>query len=268
MSFSSDNGYTALTIDQIIELIIEGINEQFGTSYTSETFLGTNFYKFYYTLAQKIQQNEIKMSEIFLKLQDYFDTTNETILEPHVTANGIVAVFNEAGYIASVDAPTVSNKGTVSICVDVDETADDYATNKLEICEIIKENVAAGILTTGDQTESLTLTNGQSFDFSFHLPDRQEKYLKLTLTVSRNNQFVIDDIDTVKDKLLTNIASRYSLGKDFEPKKYYTMVDAPYCSDILLEYSDDGITYTSDIHESLFDDLFEFALDRISIVEA
>ena len=38
--------------------------------------IGTNFYKYFYALAQRIQTNEIKTSEIFLKLQDYFKYTN------------------------------------------------------------------------------------------------------------------------------------------------------------------------------------------------
>jgi len=49
------------------------VNTQFGQSYTMDTFIGTNLYKYFYALAQLLQENEVKTSEIFLKLQQYFN---------------------------------------------------------------------------------------------------------------------------------------------------------------------------------------------------
>jgi hypothetical protein len=113
----------------------------------------------------------------------------------------------------------VGDAGQINICVDVDDGADDYATTKLAICELIKDSTVAGCVTQGAESESITLSNGQSFDFKYHLPDRIEVDLKLTITTSENNQSVIKDPDDIKSDLISNIQARYKLGKNFEPQK-------------------------------------------------
>lgn len=102
MGYSAENGYVPVGIDEIMASIRENVNTQFGTTYTAETFVGTNMYKYFYALAQRVEANEIKTSEIFLKLQDYFDFTNETILSPKVTPPGFLEAMADAGYIVSV----------------------------------------------------------------------------------------------------------------------------------------------------------------------
>ena len=62
-----------------MDQVREGVNEQFGTTYDAESFVGTNFYKYFYALIQQLQMNEIRASEIVLKLQQYFTVTNESI---------------------------------------------------------------------------------------------------------------------------------------------------------------------------------------------
>jgi hypothetical protein len=268
MGFSEDTGYIPLAISDIMSSIMTGINTQFGLSYTAETFLGTNFYKYFYALAQRVQTNEIKMSEVFLKLQDYFDTTNETILNPKVTPNGIIDALGVAGYTASVKPMVEGDAGKTSICVNLLGTESNYAEMKLEVCGLIKDYTVAGVVTQGDQSESLTLSNGQSFDFKYCLPDVTVVLLRLTLTTSRNNTGLISAPEVSKENLLNNINAEYSLGKDFEPERYFTIDDAPWCSDILLEYSvDDGENYVSAIYEADFDELFDITLGNITIVE-
>jgi len=267
MGYSQDNGYIPLTIEEIIDELMGGINIQFGTSYTTESFIGTNFYKFFYVLAQKVQSNEIKLSEIFLKLQEYFDYTNEMIINPKVTPSGLIQIFADSGYAASVKPPEVGDAGKLYVCVNVDSGAPDYATKRLAICNIIKDNTAAGVVSQGAESETIVLSNGQSFDFKFNLPDIKETYLKLTLTTSRNNQVVIDTPDDIKDKLMDNIEAVYKLGKDFEPETYYTSEDAPYAADILLEYSFNDINYFDATYESDYDEFLDVGLDRIEIIQ-
>lgn len=268
MSFAQETGYVPVPIEDIMESIMEGINTQFGTTYTIETFVGTNFYKYFYALAQRIQENEVKASEIFTHLQDYFDFTNETILRPKVTPNGLIDTFAAEGWTVSVKEVIEAEAGQCFICVDVDEEGDDYAAEKLEICTLIKDNVAAGIITMGTETEALTLTNGQEFDFSFNLPDRVEVWLRLTVTLSRNNQVAILTPEEQKQALIDNIASLYALGKDFEPERYFTTADAPWASDILLEYSvDEGSNWETEVFESEYDDLFVVLLENITLIE-
>lgn len=268
MGYANESGYTPATIEEIMTDIMGSINTQFGTSYTYETFVGTNFYKYFYALAQRVQTNEVKTSEIFLKLQDYFNQINAQISRPVVTNPGLVEALEDAGYIASVKPMIEADAGKVNICVDVDETDPDYATTKLAICNLIKDSTIAGAVTQGTESESITLSNGQSFDFKYHLPDRIEVLLKLTITTSENNQSVIKSPDDIKADLLLNISNRYRLGKNFEPQKYYNLTDAPWASDVLLEWSDDdGSNYYSTVFDADFDELFDISLENVTLVE-
>jgi len=395
MGFSQDEGYTPATIEDILTDIMEGINDQFGTTYTYEQFVGTNFYKYFYALAQRVQQNEVKTSEIFVKLQQYFDVTNERISRPVVTNPGLVeALANYTselipdGLVASVKPMIEADAGKINICVQVDDgdhatgtvtitdyanlvsgtddsitvgataftaqagaatpgdatfqaatdndtTAEslaaqinahatagalvkatvidnvvtlraihggtagnsialvytdndsnvgatvsgatledgtdneDYEDIRAEICELIKDSTVAGAVTYGSESESIVLSNGQSFDFKYHLPNPITPLLKLTITLSENNQSVVKSPEDVKADLLLNIAARYRLGKNFEPQRYYSLSDAPWASDVLLEYSlDNGGSYTTDVYDANFDDLFVIDLANVTLIEA
>lgn len=268
MSFSQENGYTPVSFNTLMAQLREGINTQFGTTYDEETFVGTNWYKFAYTLIQKVQQNEIKASEIFLKLQEYIALTNESISRSVITFNGLIDVFKREGFLISVKPPLEADAGKVNICADVDETDPSYAATKLKICELIRDNVAAGMVTFGSESETLPIGNTQSFDFKYHLPDRIPVKLRLTLTLSNNNDVFIESPQTVRQILFSNINSRYQLGKDFEPKRYFAQTDAPWTSDILLEWStDDGENWSEDVFVAEFDELYTFELEDITVIE-
>jgi hypothetical protein len=270
MGYSNETGYIPLTISDIMSYVMAGVNTQFGTTYTAETFLGTNFYKYFYALVQRMQANETKTDEIFLKLQDYFNYTNETILNPKVTPEGMIAAFTQAGYIASIKPMVVGDAGKLYVCVDVDNADEDYAAMKLEINTIIKNYNVAGVVSQGAESSTIVLSNGQSFDFKFNLPDiTEDVLLRLTITTSRNNQGLIGTPEDSKQALLDHIQAEYRLGKDFEPERYFTIADAPWASDILLEYSvDAGSNWLSDIYEADYDELFEIKLANITLIEA
>lgn len=282
MAFAQDNGYTPATIEAIMDSLRQNINTQFGTTYTAESFVGTNFYKYFYALAQRLQENEVKTSEIFLKLQQYIAVTNESISRPVVTNPGLVEKFAAEGYTASVKPMIEADAGTINICVDVDETETDppYSETKLAICELIRDSTVAGAVTMGDQVESIVLSNGQSFDFKFVLPNRIHVGLRLTIATSENNQLVIDSPEETKLQLLANIAEKYKLGKNFEPQRYFGIVDAPWAASVLLEWTDDvtetspGVweidvtpTWHSTVYDAEFDDLFVIDLELVELVE-
>lgn len=276
MGFAQTNGYTPSTISEIIEVLRVGINTQFSQSYTTENFVGTNHYKYFYPIAQRLAENEIKTSEIFLKVQQYITLTNERISRPVVTSPGIIEKMSDEGYTVSVKPMIDADAGKIHICVDVDETADDYADTKVEICELISTLAVAGCVTQGTQTEAIVLSNGQSFDFKFALPNRIPVGLRLTLTLSENNQVVVGNPDDVKAKLLANVGAKYKLGKNFEPQKYFAISDAPWCSKVLLEWTDDVTddeiddtpAWNDTVYDAAYDDLFEVDLARIILVEA
>jgi hypothetical protein len=267
MSYSSTEGYVPTPFNTVMSEFRTMVNTTFSTSYTEESFVGTNFYKFLYNIAQRTQLNETKTAEIFLKLQEYFNEINARILRPSVTPNGLIDALGEAGYLASVKPMIEADAGKLSVCVDVDDAADDYAAMKLEIATIIKDTTVAGVITDGTESELLTLSNTQQFEFSYHLPDRITTYLRLTLTLSRNNQSFIESPETVKERLLANITELYNLGKDFEPERYFTSADAPWASDIKLEYSFDELAWEVDVFQAEFDELLTISLENIDLVE-
>jgi hypothetical protein len=269
MGFASDSGYTPVSVETIMDAFRVGINTEFGQTYTQESFVGTNFYKYFYAIAQRLQENEVKTSEIFNYLQQYFAVTNERIQRPVATSPGIIEALELEGYVASVKPMVDADAGKIHVCVDTDETADDYDDVKLAINTIIKDSVAAGVVSQGTESSTIVLSNGQSFDFKFNLPDRTEVLLRLTTTLSENNQNVIKTPEQVKQILLDNIEANYSLGKNFEPQKYFTTVDAPWASHVLLEWSDDaGVTYYTTVFNSDYDELFDVLLANITLVEA
>ena len=276
MSFSEENGYTPRSIDGLMYSLRTKINFEFGTNYDVTSFQGTNFYKYFYALAQKMQESEIKTSEIFLKLQQYFVLINDQISRPVNTNLGTVDRFEAEGFKASVKPMILADAGKQNICVDVEKFEDDgstvlpgYAAVKTAICTLISTLNTGGIITQGDESEAVVISNGQSFDFKYHLPTKIPVILRLTLTTSENNQNVIGQPDTTKQSLFDKINSLYKLGLNFEPQRYFTQLDAPWASEILLEYSeDDGSTWESEVKETNFDELLTFGLDDITLVES
>ena len=65
--------------------------------------------------------------------------------------------------------------------------------------------------------------------------------------------------------LFANINARYTLGLDFEPQRYFSIIDAPWASDVLLEY-DDGGGFVSTVFAAAYDDLLTFAIGDITVV--
>src|SRR5690606_24732818 len=120
------------------------------------------------------------------------------------------------------------------------------------------------VITQGTETESLTLTNTQEFDFSFNLPDRLIVALRLTITTSRNNQSFIEPPEDVKLQLLENIEARYNLGNDFELEIYFTKTDAPWAGDILLEYRID-VQASGTVTISSYANLVDAGDDEITV---
>lgn len=393
MSFSQDQGYIPATIAELMETVRLGVNEAFSTSYDSETFQGTNFYKYFYALIQRLQEHEIKTSEIVLKLQQYFALTNEKITRPNTTHPGILDYLTALGYVASTKKPIDADAGKLYVAVDETDNyargsfvitsyanlltgaADtvtvgstvftaqagaatlgtgtfqaatsnaatatslsaqinghataaalvtarvlsdgvtveirakaagtggnaialaytnndanvgatksgttltggralaageaDYPARRLEICTAIKTCAVAGVVSQGEEIETITLSNNQSFDFKFNLPSRHPILLRLTITESVNNAGAILSDQAVTDLLYANIQARYRLGLDFEPQRYFSVLDAPWASHVLLEYSlNAGGAWLSTVYTANYNDLLTFAESDITVINA
>lgn len=269
MGWAKDTGYVPMTVDEILSSIRVNINGTFLTSYTVENFPGSNHYKFAYALAQEIAKGEVLTSEIFFKVQNYFVSMNSRIARPVVTDPGTLEALLALGYMASIKKMVLLDAGKRSVCVLLDPDDPDFAAKKLAIATKIFECTAGGVILQGDQVETIVISNGQSMDSRFVLPDIQEPLLRLTITISENNQQFIQSPEWVRARLMANIAARYRLGLNFEPEKYFTFEDAPWASEILLEYSlDGGSTWLSAVFDAAYDDLFEIDLANITIIEA
>lgn len=269
MSFSQENGYLPVTFNEIMEEVRTELNIQFGTSFTQQSFVGTNWYKYFYALVQRLLSNENKTAEIFLKLSEYISVTNQQIQRPSVSLPGLIDSFASRGYVASVKKNLLSDAGTISICVDTDASSPTYGSKKLAINTLIRDFVAAGLVYLGTEVSQLTLSNGQQFDFKFYLPIYTPIRVRLQLTISDNTVIAVPSDIVIRTTVFNNIKSRYRLGWDFEPQKYYTFTDAPWAATILLEYATfDGFTwnYTSTVHQASFRDLYTFDLDDVEVI--
>lgn len=267
MSFSEEMGYVPIPIESLLDAVRVNINAQFGTTYTAESFVGTNWYKFFYAIMQRVSENETKTAEVFLILQQYFAITNELIQRPSVSAPGIVDALLSNGFTASVKPPETGDAGKAFVCLDLDDGDGGYAVQKLQVCTLLKNYITAGIVTQGTESESIVLSNGQSFDFKFNLPDRIPILLKLTITESENNILEVLTDEVVRQTLFDNINARYKLGLNFQPMRYFNTVDAPWAGEIHLEYSiDAGMSWVDDIFDADYDELYTFGLEDIEVV--
>lgn len=267
MGFAQDTGYTPDSFETIMSFIREGVNTQFQATYTAETFIGTNWYKFAYQIAQRVQQGEIKTSEIFQELQLYIKLTNEKIQRPSVSHPGLLDSFDSQGFVVSVKPPAEADAGKIFICVLLDDEAEDYDEKKLEAANLIKDYVAAGMVTMGAEVTPITLSNGQEFDFKFELPVKTPILLRLTGTKSRNQVLTVPVDEIIRQEIFDNVNARYRLGWDFEPERYYGVSDALWANDVTLEWSDDdGANWHPEVFEAEYTDLYTFGLEDISVV--
>lgn len=266
-TFSKENGYVPSTFAALMDKIRIGVNEKFGYDYTAETFIGSNWYKYAYVIAQRGLENDNKAAEIFAKLRMYIALTNEAIQRPSVSLPGLIDSFEDRGFLVSVKKNELIDAGTISIAVDLDNTAPDYAAKKIQVATLIKEFTVGGMVSKGTEVTSLTISNGQQFDFKYYLPDRKPILLRVTLTPSDNVIIAIPNDEAIRQVVFDNLNSRYRMGWDFEPQRYFTFSDAPWAATILLQYSfDAGATWLSTVYEADFDDLLEYDLEDIQVV--
>ena len=78
MTYTVTNGYSPRDYETILAQCVQIVNEQFGTSYTSQSFTGTNLWKFLYATIQGLMTVENNIAELGVKLQDYIRTQNES----------------------------------------------------------------------------------------------------------------------------------------------------------------------------------------------
>jgi len=265
MSYAQDTGYTPRTVEEILEAWRIEINDEWSLSYDAQSFVGSQYYKFFYRAAQMVQREEVKTGQTFQKLQDYFTTINDRIQRPTTTYPGLVEALEDAGYNSSMKPPSSVDAGTVFICIDVDDTDPDYATIKQELLELISTFIAGGMFFEGTEQGDVVISNGQNFPFAYFLPNRRRTYMRITLKKSDNSNIEIPDDVTLRTLVRDNVLARYKMGWDFEPERYLTQAEVLWAADLTIEYSFNLIGWDTEVYQASFDDLLQVALGDIQI---
>lgn len=257
MSYTVTNGYSPRNYETILNECVQVVNEQFGTSYTNQSFTGTNLWKYLYATIQGLMTVENNIAELGVKLQDYIRTQNEELIIPTSSENGFTALLKkEMGLIASFK-PTESSTdaGQIYLAIDIDRTAEGYAEKKQQIFNLMAEHLGAGLFYNGTEQGTVTELNGQPFNYAFDLPTEKSLKVKIQVRISENTNLFVETTNKIKEKFLANFAKEYRLGYDFEPQAYLCKDDLPFASEIKITYSTNGgSTYSGEVLNSAYDE--------------
>lgn len=257
MSYTVTNGYSPRDYETILAQCVDVVNEEFGTTYTTQSFVGTNLWKFLYATIQGLMTVENNIAELGVKLQDYIRTQNEALIIPRSSVDGIMQVIkDDLGLVSSIKpVEQEEDAGQIYLAVDVDSTADDYLTTKENILNTLHQNMGAGLFYHGTESGEITASNGQQFPYAYSLPTEQRLKIRIEVSISDNSTAFVETPTSIKNKFLANFAEFYRLGYDFEPQSFLCIDrDLPFASQISISYSTDGgATYSSSVLQSAYD---------------
>lgn len=275
MSFSVINGYTKQTYTELLTVLTNAINEQFGTDYTVDSIVGSNHFKSFYGGLQLVMESENKINDLQVKVVDYIRTINESISAPISSVDGTIKYFKDnLGLDVSLRPITdVSLAGQPAIAVDIDPSASDFNSRKQQIFDALRISQTEGLYWYNPSTEAKTneyrgessAMNGQAFPYAFFTPVAFPMYVKITITRSRDNLAYQLNTAQIEQLFRTNFALRYSLGRDFEGERYLSICDVPSAADVKVEWSTDDASWTEGVREMEFDSKISIA--GITVVE-
>lgn len=256
MSFTVANGYSPRSYETILTEAVQVVNQEFNTNYTNQSFVGTDLWKFLYATIQGLMTVENNIAELGVKLQDYIRTQNEQLIIPRSSVDGIMqAIKDELGLVSSIKPVESENDaGYIDIAVDVDNTASDYAEKKQQILEILHKYMTAGLFYNGNESGTVTASNGQEFTYNYSLPNAIALKVKVQVKVSENNNLFVETPNVIKDKFLKNFKELYRFGFDFEPQQFLNISrDLPFASEITTQYSTNGgSSWSTAIYQSAY----------------
>lgn len=267
MSYSVLNGYAPRSYDDIMLTAVQAVNDEFGTNYTPQSFAGTNLWKVLYAAIQEIMTTENNIASLSEKMKQFISVQNEELYAPTSTIDGFTDLLKrELNLVGSIKPNEAADAGNLYLCVDVDNTLDDYATIKQEILELMHRHLVGGLVYHGTEAGTVTGTNGQSYSYAYSLPTTVPLMVKVTIEVSDNTLLKIPTTNEVKALFLKNFAERYRLGFDFEPQNYLCRDDVPFAGSILIEYSQDGgIAWATAVLDLDFDEKVTLAEEDVEV---
>lgn len=269
MSFSVTNGYSPRSYETILADCVAVVNKEFGTSYTSQTFVGTNLWKYLYATIQGMMTIENNISELGVKLQDYIRTQNEELIIHRSSVDGIMqAIKDELNLVSSIKpVESSADAGEIYLAVDIDNEGADYAQQKQKILDTLHKYMTAGLHYNGTESGTVTATNGQVFNYAYELPTEKALKIKIQVKVSENTNLFVETTNSIKEKFLENFAELYRLGYDFEPQQFLNISrDLPFASEITIQYStNDGSSWETEILESDYKTKFTIAYADVEV---
>lgn len=269
MSYTITNGYSPRDYETILAQCVDIVNEEFGTTYTTQSFVGTNLWKFLYATIQGLMTVENNIAELGVKIQDYIRTQNEALIIPRSSPDGIMQIIkDELGLVSSIKpVETAENAGLIFLAIDVDNTNADYPERKQQIFNLLHENMGAGLFYQGTERGNVTASNGQVFEYAFGLPEEVPLKVEIKVRISDNTTLLVETPTIIKQKFLANFAELYRLGYDFEPQSFLCIDrDLPFASEIEISYSEDGgSTFQSDVRDCAYNEKITIASNDVEV---
>lgn len=276
MSFDVINGFEKQSFDDILAIMTDAINAQFGTDYTTDTIVGSNHFKFFYGGLQLRMECDNKIAELGNKVIDYIRTINESISQPVSSPDGTIRYFKDnLGLDVSLKPITdPSEAGMPAICVDIDPTSTTFDSMKQQIFDALRLTQTEGLYwfnpstSAGDREyrgESSAL-NGQALPYCFFVP--ADVTMDIRITVIRSRESLAFQLNTtqIEELFRQHFAEQYSLGKDFEGATYLNVADIDGTSSVIVEWStDSGSNWSASVKDMDFDE--KIILGNITVVE-
>jgi len=256
MSFSLINGFEPRKFDEILLALVQAVNAQFESNYTTESIVGTNIYKAFYGGIQEIMTSENYTAEIAAFMGDYIRTSNEKINLPKSTADGFIqAIKDEMDLDVSLKPITqAADAGKLNIALDIDDTTDDYEVRKQTFFNKCHAYLTAGLYYSGGEQGSVVALNGQEFDYAFKLPAPVEVQVRIAVGISTTGRNFVMNENQIRDLFVANFKKMYRLGFAFEPERYLSTRDLPFAADVKVEWSIDDITWQTVVMASAYDE--------------
>lgn len=276
MSFDVINGFEKQSFDDILAILTDAINQQFGTDYTTDTIVGSNHFKFFYGGLQLRMECDNKIAELGNKVIDYIRTINESISQPISSPDGTIRYFKEnLGLDVSLKPITdPTEAGKPAICVDIDPLSTTFDSVKQQIFDALRLTQTEGLYWFNPSTsagnreyrgESSAL-NGQALPYCFFVP--VDVTMDVRITVIRSRESLAFQLNTtqIEESFRQHFAEQYSLGKDFEGATYLNVADIDGTSSVIVEWStDSGSNWSASVKDMDFDE--KIILGNITVVE-
>ncbi len=241
MIWDSSTGLTPDNFDTVIQAYFDAFKESDDkfSGLAFNNFVASDEYKVFYASAQIDMTIENVIASLFIKMSEFIQNENLKINNPTTTPNALIAGLEENfGYKSSIMKMTEENAGKMHVAIDYEPTPE---LNYQIASYMEKTAVVAGTYMVGDIAQDIVLTKGGIETYRWISGDEKPLLFRLTMTLSRNSNTVVDNRDSIIAKFLDNFEKYFWIGMDLEPERYFEIVrDAPYASKITTEYSFDG----------------------------